>query len=70
MIPLTSVLYVWSVTGTALVCHSVETAYALKGVYTPMGAYAPKDVNSCHVQIPIVRKKDPSGSFIVMMDSV
>jgi len=50
---------VWSVTGTVLVCHSVE-----------MGTHAPKDVNSCHVQILIVRKKDQSGSFIAMMDSV
>jgi len=67
---------VWSVTGMALVCHLVETTYALKGayalkrVYTPMGAHAPKDVNSWHVQIHIVRKKDQSGSFIATMGSV
>lgn len=70
MIPLTSVLYVWSVTGMVHACHSVETTYGPKEAYAPKGVHAPKDVNSCHVQIPIVRKKDPSGSFIAMMDSV
>jgi len=55
---------VWSVTGMVHACHLVMMTRAPKGVY------APKDVNSWHVQILIVRKKDQSGSFIATMGSV
>jgi len=53
-----------------MMTQAPKGAYAPMGAHAPMGVYAKKDVNSCHVQIHIVRKKDLSGSFIATMDFV